>query len=196
PPRPPPLRGAEAAARPRLGPRHRARPPRHGRADDPPRRPQRASGRRGRPRAAAAGRPRAPPPPRAHRLRPQATLRRRPPRPRRPSGRRGRPRAAAAGRPRDPPPRPAHRLRPRARLRRRPPRPRRPAGRGDRPLPRPDGPMIGLHRPGTSLFHRLPAGVKLLGLLLAGVGSILVRTPTATGVVLGAVLAGYAVARM
>src|SRR5699024_7703759 len=67
---------------------------------------------------------------------------------------------------------------------------------GDRPLPRPDGPMIGLHRPGTSLFHRLPAGVKLLGLLLAGVGSILVRTPTATGVVLGAVLAGYAVARM
>jgi len=56
--------------------------------------------------------------------------------------------------------------------------------------------MIGLHRPGTSLFHRLPAGVKLLGLLLAGVGSILVRTPTATGVVLGAVLAGYAVARM
>lgn len=56
--------------------------------------------------------------------------------------------------------------------------------------------MIGLYRDGTSLLHRLPAGAKLLGLLVAGVGSVLVRTPVATGTAIAVVLAGYAVARM
>lgn len=56
--------------------------------------------------------------------------------------------------------------------------------------------MIGLYRDGTSLLHRLPAGAKLLGLLVAGIGSVLVRTPAATGIALAAVLAGYAVARL
>ena len=56
--------------------------------------------------------------------------------------------------------------------------------------------MIGLYRDGSSLLHRLPAGAKLLGLLLVGVASPFVRSPldTASGLLL--VLAGYTVARM
>ena len=38
---------------------------------------------------------------------------------------------------------------------------------------------IGLYRPGSSLIHRLPAGVKLLALVLAGIGSVFLRTPSA-----------------
>lgn len=56
--------------------------------------------------------------------------------------------------------------------------------------------MIGLYRPGTSLLHRLPAGVKLAGLLLVGVASPFVRTPSVTIMALVVVLLGYAVARM
>lgn len=56
--------------------------------------------------------------------------------------------------------------------------------------------MIGLYREGTSLLHRLPAGAKLGMLVLAGVGSIFVRSPWTTAVVLGVVLLGYVVARM
>lgn len=55
---------------------------------------------------------------------------------------------------------------------------------------------IGLYRPGTSLVHRLPAGPKLATLLLAGAGSLLIRTPTQTAVVLLVVLLGYAAARL
>lgn len=54
---------------------------------------------------------------------------------------------------------------------------------------------IGLYRPGTSPFHRSPAGLKLLLLLSAGVGSIFVDTPVQTAIVLVTVVLGYVVAR-
>ena len=56
--------------------------------------------------------------------------------------------------------------------------------------------MIGLYRDGGSLLHRLPAGAKLAGLLIAGLVSPFVRSPVVTAVALGVVLAGYATARM
>lgn len=56
--------------------------------------------------------------------------------------------------------------------------------------------MIGLFRPGASLLHRLPAGVKLAGLLLVGSASPFVRTPQVTAAALVVVLIGYAIARM
>ncbi|SMC52782.1 energy-coupling factor transporter transmembrane component T family protein [Janibacter indicus] len=56
--------------------------------------------------------------------------------------------------------------------------------------------MIGLYREGDSVLHRLPAGAKLLALLLVGVASPFVRSPLVTGGALLVVLAGYAVARM
>lgn len=54
--------------------------------------------------------------------------------------------------------------------------------------------MIGLYREGGSLLHRLPAGAKLAGLLLAGLASPFVRSPVVTAVALILVLAGYAIA--
>jgi biotin transport system permease protein len=36
---------------------------------------------------------------------------------------------------------------------------------------------LGLYVPGSSLMHRLPAGVKLTGMVIAGVGSVLLTTP-------------------
>ncbi|WP_068322222.1 energy-coupling factor transporter transmembrane protein EcfT [Janibacter terrae] len=56
--------------------------------------------------------------------------------------------------------------------------------------------MIGLYRDGGSLLHRLPAGAKLAGLLLAGLVSPFVRSPVVTAVALAVVLAGYATAQM
>ena len=56
--------------------------------------------------------------------------------------------------------------------------------------------MIGLYRDGSSLLHRLPAGAKLLGLLLVGVASPFVRSPLVTASGLLLVLAGYTIARM
>lgn len=57
--------------------------------------------------------------------------------------------------------------------------------------------MIGLYRPGTSLLHRLPAGVKLLILLVSIVtATILVRTPVQVGIVALVVAALFAVARI
>ncbi len=57
--------------------------------------------------------------------------------------------------------------------------------------------MIGLYREGSSLLHRLPAGVKLAGLVIVGIASTLViRTPVVTAAALLVVLLGYAVARM
>lgn len=56
--------------------------------------------------------------------------------------------------------------------------------------------MIGLYRPGTSVLHRLPAGAKLAGLVVAGIGSTLIRTPEVTAGALVVVLLGYAVARV
>ncbi|MFF3226630.1 energy-coupling factor transporter transmembrane component T family protein [Nocardia suismassiliense] len=57
--------------------------------------------------------------------------------------------------------------------------------------------MIGLYRPGDSLLHRLPAGVKLL-LLIASIvaATVLVRSPIQVGMV-GVVVAGlFALARI
>lgn len=55
---------------------------------------------------------------------------------------------------------------------------------------------IGLYRPGTSVVHRLPAEVKLGGLVAAGVGAVFVRTPAVAGAALVAVALGYAAARL
>ena len=44
--------------------------------------------------------------------------------------------------------------------------------------------MIGDYRAGTTLLHRLPAGAKLVALLLAGVATVVVRGPLASGVAL------------
>ncbi|MCW2757202.1 MAG: cobalt transporter [Nocardioidaceae bacterium] len=54
--------------------------------------------------------------------------------------------------------------------------------------------MIGLFRPGTSPVHRLPAGLKLLALVAAGIGSVFVRTPVVVGVVLVGIAVLYAAA--
>ena len=73
---------------------------------------------------------------------------------------------------------------------------RRAARRGGCPLPGADAPMtpIGLYRPGSSLIHRLPAGVKLLALVLAGIGSVFLRTPPQVTAWLVAVVVLYLVA--
>ncbi len=55
---------------------------------------------------------------------------------------------------------------------------------------------IGLYLPGRSVLHRLPAGAKLAALVVAGAGSLFVRTPTQTGIAVAVVLLGYAVARV
>ncbi|QBS44472.1 energy-coupling factor transporter transmembrane protein EcfT [Nocardia sp. CS682] len=57
--------------------------------------------------------------------------------------------------------------------------------------------MIGLYRPGDSLLHRLPAGVKLLLLIVSIVtATVLVRSPIQVGLV-GVVVAGlFALARI
>ncbi|UGT61374.1 energy-coupling factor transporter transmembrane component T family protein [Nocardia asteroides] len=57
--------------------------------------------------------------------------------------------------------------------------------------------MIGLYRPGTSPLHRLPAGVKLVLLLVSIVAAtVLVRTPLQVAVAGALVAALYAVARI
>ena len=55
---------------------------------------------------------------------------------------------------------------------------------------------IGLYRPGSSLIHRLPAGVKLLALVLAGIGSVFLRTPPQVTAWLVAVVVLYLVAEL
>jgi biotin transport system permease protein len=54
--------------------------------------------------------------------------------------------------------------------------------------------LLGLYLPGRSVVHRVPAGVKLLVMLLAGAGSFLLDRPWQVAVALGLVLAAYAVA--
>ncbi|GAB2888337.1 energy-coupling factor transporter transmembrane component T family protein [Nocardioides pacificus] len=54
---------------------------------------------------------------------------------------------------------------------------------------------IGLYQPGGSVLHRLPAGVKLGAMVLAGIGSIFLDTSAQVGVALLVVLVGYVVAR-
>jgi biotin transport system permease protein len=55
---------------------------------------------------------------------------------------------------------------------------------------------LGLYLPGNSVLHRTPAGVKLLGMLVAGVGSVLLDRPWQVLVALLVVVAGYALARI
>lgn len=55
---------------------------------------------------------------------------------------------------------------------------------------------LGLYLPGSSVLHRAPAGIKLVGMLGAGIGSVLLDRPWQVVVALLAVAAGYAVARV
>lgn len=53
---------------------------------------------------------------------------------------------------------------------------------------------IGVYRPGDSVVHRTPAGLKLLLLVAAGAAAFLVDTPVVLGVCLAAALLLHAVA--
>ncbi len=53
---------------------------------------------------------------------------------------------------------------------------------------------LGLYVPGTSPLHRAPAGLKLVLLLVAGVASVLLRSPWQVLVALGVVLVAYGAA--
>lgn len=55
---------------------------------------------------------------------------------------------------------------------------------------------VGLYRPGDSVLHRAPAGLKLVLLVLAGAASVLVREPVQVAVALAVAALGYAVARV
>jgi len=52
---------------------------------------------------------------------------------------------------------------------------------------------LGVYVPGDSVLHRLPAGAKLLGLLLAGTALLLLGSPVALGVAAAAVALLYAI---
>jgi biotin transport system permease protein len=56
--------------------------------------------------------------------------------------------------------------------------------------------VIGLYRPGTSVLHRLPAGWKVLGMLLAIIGVVLLSRPWQLGAAALAVAGGFALARI
>jgi biotin transport system permease protein len=53
---------------------------------------------------------------------------------------------------------------------------------------------LGLYLPGSSALHRVPAGVKLVALVAAGVASVFLDHPWQVLVALGLVLVGYAAA--
>jgi biotin transport system permease protein len=53
---------------------------------------------------------------------------------------------------------------------------------------------LGLYVPGTSPVHRAPAGLKLAGMLVAGICSVLLDDVGAVAVAAGLVLVGYLVA--
>lgn len=55
---------------------------------------------------------------------------------------------------------------------------------------------LGLHEPGRSLLHRLPAGGKFLGLLVFAVLIVLVSSPLVLGCAVLAVAGGYVLARI
>ena len=55
---------------------------------------------------------------------------------------------------------------------------------------------LGLYSPGRSVLHRAPAGAKLAVVVVAGAGSIFVRTPVLTAALLLVVLTGYAAGRI
>ncbi len=51
--------------------------------------------------------------------------------------------------------------------------------------------MIGVYRPGASILHRLPAGVKLLGLLVFTTAVLIWRSPITVAIGLFVVAVGY-----
>lgn len=55
---------------------------------------------------------------------------------------------------------------------------------------------LGLYVPGTSVVHRLPAGVKLVLLVACGAASVLLHRPWQVAVALVLVLAAYVAARL
>lgn len=55
---------------------------------------------------------------------------------------------------------------------------------------------LGLHEPGRSLLHRLPAGGKFLGLLVFAVLIVLVSSPLVLGCAVLVVAGGYVLARI
>ena len=55
---------------------------------------------------------------------------------------------------------------------------------------------LGLYRPGASPVHRLPPGVKVAGLVVAGAASVFLAEPWQVGAGLLLVLAGYLTARV
>lgn len=55
---------------------------------------------------------------------------------------------------------------------------------------------IGLYHPGKSVLHRIPAGWKLLGMTLAVIGVVLLRTPWQLGIAAVALAGGFALARI
>lgn len=52
------------------------------------------------------------------------------------------------------------------------------------------------YEPGTSPLHRIPAGVKFLALLMLAAAVFVLRSPEGLGAICGAVVLGYAVARV
>ncbi len=56
--------------------------------------------------------------------------------------------------------------------------------------------MIGLYQPGSSVLHRLPAGWKLLGMMLAIVAVVLLAHPWQLATAAVVVVAGFALARI
>ena len=56
--------------------------------------------------------------------------------------------------------------------------------------------MIGLYQAGSSVLHRVPAGWKLLAMLLAIIGVVLLSAPWQLGVAALVVAGGFAVARI
>lgn len=56
--------------------------------------------------------------------------------------------------------------------------------------------MIGLYRPGTSVLHRLPAGLKLGLLVLAGIASAFIHSTVVTASTIVIVLVGYVIVSM
>ncbi len=56
--------------------------------------------------------------------------------------------------------------------------------------------VIGLYQPGASVLHRIPAGWKLLGMLLAVIGVVLLSTPWQLTIAAVALAVAFAVARL
>jgi biotin transport system permease protein len=56
--------------------------------------------------------------------------------------------------------------------------------------------VIGLYQAGSSVLHRIPAGWKLLGMLLAIVAVVAATRPWQLGVAAGLVAVGFAIARI